>query len=92
MTIRQQWNALLERLGIDADADMRVSDEQLETLNEALTARSDPETGVPADEESVLRQTAVATTTLPHEDPSPTETSGSANEKAYANDIRNFRL
>ncbi len=35
-TIREQWNALLGRLGLASDTENGVSDKQLETLNEAL--------------------------------------------------------
>ena len=81
-TIREQWNALLGRLGLTPDTENGVSDKQLETLNEALAG--------PA-EETAAGQTVTATRTLPHEDPSPTETPRSANQAAYDSDLRNFR-
>lgn len=88
-TIREQWNALLGRLGLAPDTEYGVSDKQLETLNEALTEqaeRTDPPAG-----ETNAGQTVTATRTLPHEDPSPTETPRSANQAAYDSDLRNFR-
>ena len=60
-TIREQWNALLGRLGLASDT------------------------------ETAAGQTVTATRTLPHEDPSPTETPRSANQAAYDSDLRNFR-
>ena len=80
-TIREQWNALLGRLGLTPDTENGVSDKQLETLNEALAGPAD----TPA-EETAAGQTVTATRTLPHEDPSPT-----ANQAAYDSDLRNFR-
>ena len=80
-TIREQWNALLGRLGLASDTENGVSDKQLETLNEALAKPADTPAG----------QTVTATRTLPHEDPSPTETPRSANQAAYDSDLRNFR-
>lgn len=40
-TIREQWNALLGRLGLASDTENGVSDKQLETLNEALAEPAD---------------------------------------------------
>ena len=85
-TLREQWNALLGRLGLASDTENGVSDKQLETLNEALAEPAD----TPA-EETAAGQTVTATRTLPHEDPSPTETPRSANQAAYDSDLRNFR-
>ena len=100
MTIRRQWQALLERLGLPGSDACRVEPAQVERLNEALG--SDPSTspdlpkktdpavqGHPA--ASDLRETARATRTEPREDPSPAEATLSANAKAYEDDLRNFR-
>ena len=59
-TIREQWNALLGRLGLASDTENGVSDKQLETLNEALAEPAD----TPA-EETAAGQTVTATRTLP---------------------------
>jgi len=40
-TIREQWNALLGKLGLAPDTENGVSDKQLETLNEALAEPAD---------------------------------------------------
>lgn len=58
-TIREQWNALLGRLGLASDTENGVSDKQLETLNEALAEPAD----TPA-EETAAGQTVTATRTL----------------------------
>ena len=101
MTIRRQWQALLERLGLPGSDACRVEPAQVERLNEALG--SDPSTSPePADGSldlpkktdpvaSDLRETARATRTEPREDPSPAEATLSANAKAYEDDLRNFR-
>ena len=104
MTIRRQWQALLERLGLPGSDASRVEPAQVERLNEALG--SDPSTSPdPADGSldlpkktdpavqghpaaSDLRETARAE---PREDPSPAEATLSANAKAYEDDLRNFR-
>ena len=106
MTIRRQWQALLERLGLPGSDACRVEPAQVERLNEALG--SDPSTSSePADgsldlpkktdpavqghpEANDLRETARATRTEPREDPSPAEATLSANAKAYEDDLRNF--
>ena len=107
MTIRRQWQALLERLGLPGSDACRVEPAQVERLNEARGP--DPSTSPePADGSldlpkktdpavqghpaaSDLRETARATRTEPREDPSPAEATLSANAKAYEDDLRNFR-
>lgn len=84
-TIREQWNALLGRLGLAPDTENGVSEKQLKTLNEALAEPTD------RPGKTAAGQTVTATRTLPHEDPSPTETPRSANQEAYNSDLRNFR-
>ena len=100
MTIRRQWQALLERLGLPGSDACRVEPAQVERLNEALG--SDPSTSLDLPKKtdpavqghpaaSDLRETARATRTEPREDPSPAEATLSANAKAYEDDLRNFR-
>ena len=86
MTIRRQWQALLERLGLPgSDASPEPADGSLD-----LPKKTDPAVqGHPA--ASDLRETARATRTEPREDPSPAEATLSANAKAYEDDLRNFR-
>ena len=79
MTIRRQWQALLERLGLPGSDACRVEPAQVERLNEALG--SDPSTS-PEPADGSLD---------PREDPSPAEATLSANAKAYEDDLRNFR-
>ena len=107
MTIRRQWQALLERLGLPGSDACRVEPAQVERLNEARgtdpSASTNPAEGSrdhrkktdPAvqghPEANDLRETARATRTEPREDPSPAEATLSANAKAYEDDLRNFR-
>lgn len=106
MTIRRQWQALLERLGLPGSDACRVEPAQVERLNEALG--SDPSTSSePADGSLDLpKKTDPAVQGHPEandlrkrreppdrarEDPSPAEATLSANAKAYEDDLRNFR-
>lgn len=89
MTIRQQWNALLCRLGLVPDTSDTVSEDQLQILNAALAEQTQPPE--PLAEEPPARAAATATKTSSQEDPSPNEPTRSINEMAYENDIRNFK-
>ena len=91
MTIRRQWQALLERLGLPGSdgSDPSTSPEPADGSLD-LPKKTDPAVqGHPA--ASDLRETARATRTEPREDPSPAEATLSANAKAYEDDLRNFR-
>ena len=100
MTIRRQWQALLERLGLPGSDACRVEPAQVERLNEALGSDPNENPDLPKEtgpvvqehpEANDLRETARATRTEPREDPSPAEATLSANAKAYEDDLRNFR-
>ena len=85
-TIREQWNALLGRLGLASDTENGVSDKQLETLNEALAElnrhagrRDGRRTNGNGDPNASARR------------PIPDGNARSANQAAYDSDLRNFR-
>lgn len=105
MTIREQWNALLERIGLAPAPDGSVGQHQIDRLGQALSAPEKPEVPAadapgtasppipapPAPGPSELWEAARPTATEPHEDPSPAEPALSPNAKAYEEDLRCFR-
>ncbi len=94
MTFREQWNALMGKLGIGADGAVSVTEGRPETPLRKETADESPdreEKQAGPEQGRIDPETVRATRTLPCEDPSPTEPVLSANATAYSEDARNFR-
>lgn len=87
MTIRQQWNALLGRLGLEPSAGVAVDNDCIERFCAEEPAPDE----TPGTDAEQARRTAPPTRTAPKEDPSPAEPVRSPNATAYDEDIRNFR-
>lgn len=102
MTIRRQWQALLERLGLAGfrrkprrAGASRKAERGSRLRSERKPGTADGSLDLPKKTDpavqghpaaSDLRETARATRTEPREDPSPAEATLSANAKAYEDD------
>ena len=93
MTFREQWNALLGKLGIATEDGNPTGDERKSQTNDPAPAPNvePPEKTLPPDRTRPDPRTIRATRTRSCEDPSPTEPVLSANAAAYTEDARNFR-
>ncbi len=94
MTFREQWNALMGKMGISSDGATSAAESRPETRPREETTDESPdreEKSAGPERERIDPETVRATRTLPCEDPSPTEPVLSANATAYSEDARNFR-
>lgn len=95
MTIKRQWNALLDLLGFNPEKEKALTEVQLEQLDTELSSRAERaeklQDRISDLEAENARLKAKATRTKTKEDPGIEEMPLTGNARAYSEDIRNFR-
>lgn len=95
MTIKQQWNAIRNLLGLTSDKEEALTEPQLDKVDRELAERGEQAAGlqdrISELESENARLLAKVTATKCKEDPCAGDSRMSHNAQAYSDDIRNFR-